>query len=242
MFALFCTLIPVAFSYYYDPIVLREYGPFGLPDTAAQMSHMTAFSRTQKQNSQNMAMWTGSSDTMVSNGCSPVTCWLCPGTRVPGECLPPSQHGGGVGGAVQAGASSIGGGGMQMGGGMANTVNGQMQGGMPDFMRMAMMMDPEKFSDVFEMDGLPFWAMSMYGGAQSYNPMQAFNYYSQLQGTGIKRMGDGRILFPDTVTEPVLSRARPRTYIQPVVYSNGQVVYYPVAPINPVNDRLRALN
>jgi len=37
---------------------------------------------------------------------------------------------------------------------------------------------------------------------------------------------------------PVLSAPRPRTYIQPVVYPNGAVQYY---PINPVNARLQQL-
>jgi len=37
---------------------------------------------------------------------------------------------------------------------------------------------------------------------------------------------------------PVLSAPRPRTYIQPVVYPNGAVQYYPV---NPVNGRLQQL-
>jgi len=37
---------------------------------------------------------------------------------------------------------------------------------------------------------------------------------------------------------PVLSAPRPRTYIQPVVYPNGAVQYY---PINPVNGRLQQL-
>lgn len=37
---------------------------------------------------------------------------------------------------------------------------------------------------------------------------------------------------------PVLSAPRPRTYIQPVVYPNGAVQYFPV---NPVNGRLQQL-
>lgn len=111
---------------------------------------------------------------------------------------------------------------------------GQMN--MNRWFQMAMMANPEDPMDEMK-DMLGDYGPMMMAQAQqaghaasttpgAFNPM-SYMYYDILNKAN-----------PLAKAEPVLSKAKPTTYIQPVVYPNGEVLYYPV---NPVTKRLRNL-
>jgi len=190
--------------------------------------------KTQKECAPDVNNWKNAQGNW--NGCSPVTCWNCPGTVVPGQCNRPHSMQGGM--HRMSGFPGS-------GGGSGNIIQ--------NFMRMAAMEDPEdpmdQMKDYWGDYILPTYGSSIFrgpGGQQAYQAMAMTGALSSPAMIPAGTVPAGREI--RYIASPEYQLASSRPYIQPVVYPDGQVQYYPVNPytglnqINSINQRMSQYN